>query len=700
MVKETNIGKTIGKYVIVEGLGRGGMAEVYLAYQASLERYVAIKLMHTFLADEQDFLTRFQREARSMASLNHNNIVGVYDFDVQDDVYYIVMEYVPGGTLKQRLESLAQKGEKLPLSESTRVALEIADALSYAHGRGMVHRDIKPANIMINEDGHVVLTDFGIAKILSGPSFTATGAMIGTPAYMSPEQGLGQPGDERSDLYALGVLYYQMATGRLPFDADTPLAVIMKHVNEPIPPPSVGVNGLPKELQAVIVKSLAKNPDERYQSADEFADDLTAAASTSNLAVAASLSMAMFKDRPTPPPPPPAAKVVTGAAVAATALTPQATVMGGAAETRLATPDIIEKTEIAAPVAPTRPKERSRWWIFLLVIVGLIGIGGIVGGIFAFGSLGDEEPTPLPTATVVAAVVEPTATSTVEPTATEEIPTIDVVGLAVDSLAATLTAQPTLTSLPTDTPTATSTPTPDATGTFIASCEEDVELVESFTYNGPNSSAPTGSNFPMTWVLENSGTCILEAGLEWRYLGGESFGDPDPVLLETDLAAGERATLTTRLDAPTRAGTYASTWQLADEEGNQVGTGQTFDVRVFVPVTPTPRPTNTPASSPTPAQALGYNLGVFGCEYVGADWQCTMQITTYGGTGQYVVLVDDAEPPARYEGSGPFFHPILSRRCNAWNHTITIRDSGTGQTISEAQWIDPDFYFEGGCLEQ
>ncbi|MGB3713801.1 MAG: protein kinase [Candidatus Promineifilaceae bacterium] len=700
MVKETNVGKTIGKYVIVEGLGRGGMAEVYLAYQESLDRYAAIKLMHTFLADEQDFLTRFQREARSMASLNHRNIVGVYDFDVQDGVYYIVMEYVPGGSLKQRLESLAEKGDKLPLSESTRVALEIADALSYAHGRGMVHRDIKPANIMINEEGHVVLTDFGIAKILSGPSFTATGAMIGTPAYMSPEQGLGQPGDERSDLYALGVLFYQMATGRLPYDADTPLAVIMKHVNEPIPLPSASVDGLPREIQAVIVKSLAKDPDERYQTGDDFANDLTAAASTSNLAVAAGLSMAFLKDRPTPPPPPPSAKVDTVAPIAATALAPQATVMGGAAETRLATPDIIEKTEIAAPVAPTPPKERSRWWIFLLVIVALIGIGGIAGGIFAFGSLGDEEPTPVPTAAVVAVVVEPTATSSVEPTATEEIPTVDIVGMAVDSLAATLTAQPTLTLLPTDTPAPTFTRTPDATGTFMASCEEDVELVESFTYNGPNSNAPTGSNFPMTWVIENSGTCILEEGLEWRYLGGESFGDPDPVLLETDLASGEQATLSTRFVAPSRAGTYASTWQLADEDGNQVGIGQTFDVSVFVPVTPTPRPTNTPASSPTPAQALGYNLGVFGCEYVGADWQCTMQITTYGGTGQYVVAIDDAEPPVQYEGSGPFFHPILSRRCNAWNHTITIRDSGSGQTISEAQWIDPNIYFEGGCIEQ
>jgi len=696
MAKDKLIGKTIGKYVIVDSLGRGGMAEVYLAYQESLERYVAIKLMHTFLADEQDFLTRFQREARAMASLNHSNIVGVYDFDVQDGDYYIVMEYVPGGTLKQRLESLVKEGEKLPLSESTRVALEVADALSYAHARGMVHRDVKPANIMISEEGHVVLTDFGIAKILSSPSFTATGAMIGTPAYMSPEQGLGQPGDERSDLYALGVLFYQMATGHLPFDADTPLAVIMKHVNEPVPQPSASVEGLPPEVQDVIVKALAKDPDERYQSADDFAADLYAAAESSDMAVAASLSMAFLKDRPTPPPPPPSSVIQTGSQASATVLTPQATVMGGAAATRLATPDVISATEIAKPMEQVPPKEKNRLWIILLVLLAIIGIGGIAGGVIVFGPFGEDEATAVPTAPAV--VIEPTATSTIEPTATEIVPTIDVVGLAVDSLAATLTAQPTPTSNPTDTPTPTNTPTPDATGTFIANCELDVELVDSFTYNGPSSSAPTGSRFPMTWILENSGTCILEEGLEWRYLGGESFGDLDPILLESDLAGGDQATLTARLDAPSRSGNYESTWQLVDADGNQVGTAQTFEVSVYDPVTSTPRPTNTPAAPPTPSQALGYNLGVGSCEYVGRDWQCTMQITPFGGTGQYIVSVDDAEPPVQYEGGGPFFHTILSGRCNAWVHTITIQDSGSGQVISEARWLDPNSYFEGGCL--
>ncbi len=692
MVKDAQIGKTIGRYHIVESLGRGGMAEVYLGYQASLDRYVAIKLMHTFLADEQDFLTRFEREARAMAALNHNNIVGVYDFDVQDGVYYIVMEFVPGGTLKQRLETIAKENETLPLSESTNVALEVADALAYAHGRGMVHRDIKPANIMINEEGHVILTDFGIAKILSGPSFTATGAMIGTPAYMSPEQGLGQPGDERSDLYALGVLYYQMATGRLPFDADTPLAVIMKHVNEPIPLPGNTVDGLPNKIQSVIVKSLAKKPDERYQSADEFASDLKTAADSSELVVAAGLSMAFLKDMPTPVPP--SAAVISG-----TTSPPQATVMGEAAETRMATPEMVDATELARPTAPTRAKERSKWWPILIVLLVILGFGAIGGGLFIFGPFGADEPTPEPTATVVVAVVEPTATDTIVPTATEVRATIDVVGLAVNSLAATLTAQPTLTPLPSTTASPTDTTTPDPTGTFLASCETSIELVDTYTYNGPNSSAPTGANFPITWIIENTGTCPLEAGLIWAYEGGESFGDPEPVVTDRDLASGDQIALETRLDAPNRAGRYSSTWLLSDPNGSSIDSGQDFSVLVFDPVTSTPRPTNTPASSPTPTQALGYNLGVGSCEYIGGDWQCIMQVTAYGGTGQYIVLIDDAEPRSQYEGGGPFFHPILSRRCNAWNHTITIEDQGTGQTVGQAHWIDPDLYFEGGCLE-
>jgi len=269
------IGKKIDKYVIKEKLGSGGMAEVYKGYQENLDRFVAIKFLHEFLVSDQDFLHRFQREARALAALNHPNIVRVHDFDLYGEKsYYLVMEYIRGGTLKDRLEALAKQGERIPPSDVVKMTADIADALAYAHRQEMVHRDIKPGNIMLNEDtGRAVLTDFGIVKLIGNQSvaFTATGALIGTPSYMSPEQALGQPGDHRADIYSLGVMLFQMVTGSLPFNADTPLAVVMQHVNSPVPHlDSINPN-VPSRLQEIIFKAMAKSPEDRFQSADEIA---------------------------------------------------------------------------------------------------------------------------------------------------------------------------------------------------------------------------------------------------------------------------------------------------------------------------------------------------------------------------------------------------------------------------------------------
>ncbi|KAA3664369.1 MAG: serine/threonine protein kinase, partial [Chloroflexi bacterium] len=180
------------------------MAEVYKGYQKNLDRYVAIKVMHAFLITEEDFLNRFQREAQAMAKLSHPNIVGVYDFDVYgENSYYLVMEFISGGTLKEKLDEMAANGKKMTLEQTIRICTEMANALAYAHRFQMVHRDIKPANIMLDETGKAILTDFGIVKLVGNQSmaYTATGALIGTPSYMSPEQALGKPGDERVDIY-------------------------------------------------------------------------------------------------------------------------------------------------------------------------------------------------------------------------------------------------------------------------------------------------------------------------------------------------------------------------------------------------------------------------------------------------------------------------------------------------------------------
>jgi serine/threonine protein kinase len=245
------------------------MAEVYKAYHPGLECYVAIKVLHPFLAGEKDFLARFEREARVVATFRHPNIIQVYDYEsnVEDRCYYMVMEFIDGPSLKTRLRDLGQEGRRLPLDEAIRIVIAVANALDYAHRHGMVHRDIKPANIMFTQDGQVILTDFGIARMVDTTPLTASGAMVGTPAYMAPEQGMGRVRDERADIYSLGVMFYQLATGNLPFDADTPMAIVLKHIHAPLLPPTTLNPGLPPAVEAVIMRALAKDPDKRYQSA-------------------------------------------------------------------------------------------------------------------------------------------------------------------------------------------------------------------------------------------------------------------------------------------------------------------------------------------------------------------------------------------------------------------------------------------------
>ena len=270
-------GTILGKYQITERLGRGGMAEVYQAYHPQLERYAAIKVLHGFLAEGQDFQMRFQREAKAIAALRHPNIVQIYDIDRNDEYYYMVMEYIDGGTLKDRM---LQASGPLPINAMAHIFGQIASALDYAHRQGVLHRDIKPANVLLDRSGRVVLTDFGIARIVSETQFTVTGTLVGTPAYMSPEQGKGMPISNPSDIYSLGIILYEMVTGKVPFDADTPLAVIHKHINEPLPLPRTLREDIPTAVEDVILKALSKEPEDRYQTANEMMDAANAAFKT------------------------------------------------------------------------------------------------------------------------------------------------------------------------------------------------------------------------------------------------------------------------------------------------------------------------------------------------------------------------------------------------------------------------------------
>jgi serine/threonine-protein kinase len=261
-----------GRYRVVRKLGGGGMADVYLCEDRTLGRHVAVKVLLTRYLSDPTFVERFRREAKAAAGLNQQNLVAIYDWGEVDGTYYIVMEYVEGETLKD----LIRRRGRLSGNESVAVTLQLLAAVDFAHRSGIVHRDIKPQNIMIDRDGTAKVMDFGIAR--AGDSgMTEAGSILGTAQYLAPEQAKGYPVDERSDLYSVGVCLYEMLTGTVPFKGDSAVTVALKHVNEVPVEPSELVPGLPYALNQIVLKAMAKDPADRYQSAAEFARDVRAA---------------------------------------------------------------------------------------------------------------------------------------------------------------------------------------------------------------------------------------------------------------------------------------------------------------------------------------------------------------------------------------------------------------------------------------
>ncbi len=353
-----------GRYRIQRKLGAGGMADVYLAEDQELGRRVAIKILNGRHANDDQFIERFRREAKNAAALNHPNIVSIYDRGEAEETYYIAMEFLDGRTLK---ELIVGRGAA-PVNVAIEYARQILSALRFAHRHGIVHRDIKPHNVMVDGEGRVKVTDFGIAR--AGTSqMTEAGSIVGTAQYLSPEQARGGEVDPRSDLYSLGIVLYELLTGKTPFDGETPVEIAMKHLSTAPKPPSTLRPDVPPELDMVVMRALAKNPDDRYQSADEMEGDLDRVARGARVSATTVDTATQVLRRP-----------ATAAAAAATAATMIAPPPSAAA----VPPAVVDEEEF-----DEQGEDRPLWpW---LVAIGFV-IAAIVAAFFVWHELSNSTP--------------------------------------------------------------------------------------------------------------------------------------------------------------------------------------------------------------------------------------------------------------------------------------------------------------------
>lgn len=563
------------------------MAEVYRGYHANLDRYVAIKILHSYLSEDDEFKARFELEAQNIAKLRHPHIVQVYDyeFDQEWDSYYMVMELVDGPTLRDVLYDGGGVAKPLALAETLRITREAAQALSYAHKRGMIHRDVKPANLMLDskENNRVVLTDFGIAKLVSGKQLTASGGLIGTPAYMAPEQGTGEGGDERSDLYALGVIFYQMLTGDLPYDADTPMGLLLAHMQEPVPS-ALKVNPhLPPAVDKVLQKAMAKSPEERYQNAQELIDDLEI------------LEKRPFKLDPS------------------TMVLPKVPLTQDTVRLETEDPPTRIRETQQNPIVSSTPR-RALWVVSLLagIIVALGGyIFGVQNGIFPplVALVATATPTTTPTLTPTSTFTvtpSPTATatpthtptSTPTPTATETAtPTATPTNTPTETPTATETLTPTISVTPSNTATptlaATSTPTQNITLTVaaqrtatIAACDFDYAIIEQNPVDGEEGGFfRINQTYTREITLLNTGSCAWEPNTSLTWISGESFDAGPRIFIRETVEPASEITITFTGRLPSRGSLepIAGVWELRTAGQKVIGEPLTISVLVYDP---------------------------------------------------------------------------------------------------------------------
>ena len=433
MSQPSLIGKKLDEYLLEEKLGEGGMASVYRAVDVRLNRYVAVKVIRTAMRDDTEYSMRFKREAQAIAQLDHPNIITLYRFGETDGLLYMAMQYIDGADLAAVIESFQHDGDYIEFKEIVRVAHEIGAALDYAHAQGVIHRDIKPHNVMINQGGQALVTDFGLALITE---IGTHGEIFGSPHYIPPEQAISSAGVvPQSDLYAMGVILYEMLTGTVPFTALTPLDIAMKHMSEPVPSPRQHRPELTEQVEAVLFKALAKEPSDRYATGHQLAQALEDALHNNSRPSRMTITSKVALEREAHPLPP------------IPAVTPPSTQLHQAPATQVASQDVTTQT---------RPERRSR--LPMLALVGLVGVLAILL-LVIFQITSNDEGDPEPTL-AVAVVDSPTVTLTPTNTATQ-IPTQTATLTLIPSATQTFTPIPTSTSIPTSIPTAFFSPTPD-----------------------------------------------------------------------------------------------------------------------------------------------------------------------------------------------------------------------------------------------
>ena len=384
------VGENIGPYRIVEQLGQGGMATVYKAYHASLDRYVALKALHPAFNEDKSFASRFQREARVVAKLEHPNIVPVYDYAEHENRPYLVMKYIEGDTLKARLNQGPLSSEEI-----NQIVDSVGSALAYAHKQGVLHRDIKPSNVLVATDGQMYLADFGLARIAqSGESTLSSDMIMGTPQYISPEQAMGKKDlDARTDLYSFGVMLYEMVVGQVPFNADTPFSVIHDHIYTPLPLPHKVNPSVPESVERVLLKALAKEREDRYEDVATLVQAFKDAWEEAGVPMQGTfvrLSQALKPAITKMPPSEAPTKLATPAQEAPVAIT----------ETQQAAPALGTTTVVATEAVSSPKQKRSPWlWVSAgLVIVLCLGFFGFARNNRLFARLltgGGANKTPI-----------------------------------------------------------------------------------------------------------------------------------------------------------------------------------------------------------------------------------------------------------------------------------------------------------------